>query len=87
MKFSTDVIVVGAGVAGLFLAQRLGKAGCSVLLLDKTDATRDKVCGEGIMPFGMAALREAGLEPEALPGQDFEGLDYFSRARPTQHGS
>jgi flavin-dependent dehydrogenase len=78
MTQSAEVIVVGAGPAGLSLALQLGGAGRSVLLIDKADAPRDKVCGEGLMPLGMAALREIGIAPESLPGHDFHGLDYRS---------
>ena len=83
MADSTEVIIVGAGVAGLALAMRLGEQGRAVLLLDRSAAPRDKVCGEGLMPLGMAALAGAGLDPRALPGQDFRGLVYRSSRQET----
>lgn len=86
MDSSAEVIVVGAGMAGLALAMQLGQPGSrgrSVLLIDKAASPRDKVCGEGLMPLGMDALSAAGLEPRSLPGHDFLGLVYRSRKQET----
>ena len=41
-----DVIVVGAGPAGAICAAYMAKAGLDVLLLDKDEFPRDKVCGD-----------------------------------------
>jgi 2-polyprenyl-6-methoxyphenol hydroxylase-like FAD-dependent oxidoreductase len=71
-----DVVVVGAGVAGLALAAQLGAVGHSVVLVDKAPASRDKVCGEGIMPLGLQVLDALGLGVGQLPGADFDALDY-----------
>ncbi len=76
-----EVLIVGAGVAGLTLAALLGRQGRSVLLIDKAAAPRDKVCGEGIMPLGMGVLEALGLSVHTLPGVDFAGLDYWTRSR------
>jgi flavin-dependent dehydrogenase len=43
-----EVIVVGAGPAGSIAAAVLAKQGRQVLLLDKAEFPRDKVCGDGI---------------------------------------
>jgi flavin-dependent dehydrogenase len=79
MRVQGEVLIVGGGVAGLAVALRLGAAGRRVLVVDRAALPRDKVCGEGIMPMGLAALRELGLEPAALPGAPFRGLEYRSR--------
>ncbi len=76
-----EIVIVGAGVAGLTLAAQLGRRGRAVLLIDKAQAPRDKVCGEGIMPLGLGVLDALGLGIGALPGADFAGLDYWT---PTQ---
>lgn len=43
-----DVIIIGAGPAGSICASYLAKAGVDVLLLDKENFPRDKVCGDMI---------------------------------------
>jgi geranylgeranyl reductase family protein len=45
-----DVLVVGAGPAGSSAASFLARRGVDVLLLDKSDFPRDKVCGDGLTP-------------------------------------
>jgi menaquinone-9 beta-reductase len=56
-----DVVIVGAGPAGSTAAIHLATQGHSVLLLDKDDFPRDKVCGDGLIPDTMAALKRADL--------------------------
>jgi menaquinone-9 beta-reductase len=56
-----DVAIVGAGPAGATAAIHLAANGHSVLLLDKDDFPRDKVCGDGLIPDTIAALKRAGL--------------------------
>ena len=72
-----DAIVVGAGPAGSSLALRLAQQGRSVLLVDGARFPRRKVCGEGLMPHGVQALAEVGLEVGlGVQGQPFEGIRY-----------
>jgi flavin-dependent dehydrogenase len=58
---SYDVIIVGGSVAGAATAFWLGQAGFRVLVLDRAAFPRDKACGEGIMPAGVAVLAEMDL--------------------------
>jgi len=51
-------IVVGAGPAGCSAACHLARSGVDVLVLERADEGRDKVCGDGLSP---AALRELTL--------------------------
>lgn len=72
-----DVAIVGAGPAGSTLAVRLARAGHSVLLIDGARFPRAKVCGEGIMPAGVAALEELGLRASlAEHAEPFAGIRY-----------
>lgn len=61
-----DAIVVGASVAGSTAALELALRGRRVLLLDRERFPRDKPCGEGLMPVGVAALLERGILPSLL---------------------
>jgi menaquinone-9 beta-reductase len=57
-----DVIVVGAGPVGAVLAMLLGNAGVRTLVLEKGSFPRDKPCGEGLMPGGVAVLEGLGID-------------------------
>jgi 2-polyprenyl-6-methoxyphenol hydroxylase-like FAD-dependent oxidoreductase len=57
----TDVLVVGAGVAGATTARLLAEAGHRVVLLDRARFPRDKPCGEGVMPTGVQLLDRLGV--------------------------
>jgi menaquinone-9 beta-reductase len=56
-----DVAIIGAGPAGSTAAIHLAAKGHRVLLLDKDDFPRDKVCGDGLIADTIAALKRAGL--------------------------
>jgi len=62
-----DVVVVGAGPAGSSAAFHLARAGLDVLLLEKADFPREKVCGDGLTPRAVRSLLRMGIDttPEA----------------------
>ncbi|GAA1417891.1 geranylgeranyl reductase family protein [Catellatospora sp. NPDC049111] len=62
-----DVIVVGAGPGGSAAAYHLAKHGAKVLLLEKTEFPREKVCGDGLTPRAVKQLIDMGVDvsPEA----------------------
>lgn len=70
-----DAVVVGGGVAGSAAALELGRRGLRVALLEKARHPRPKACGEGLLPHGVAALGEMGLD---FPGVRVRGLRYVS---------
>lgn len=74
-----DVLVVGGGPAGSALAILLGRRGLTVELLDRARFPREKPCGEGILPPGVAVLRNLGLE-EAVGGRRLSGVEYHAGA-------
>jgi len=63
-----DVIVVGAGPAGSGTAYWCAQAGLQVLLLDKAQFPRDKVCGDGLTPRAVAELVRMGLPVREADG-------------------
>ena len=60
-----DVTIVGGGPAGSALAVLLGRQGVKVLLYEKARHPRLKPCGEGLLPHGVAALRQTVGVPDA----------------------
>jgi menaquinone-9 beta-reductase len=63
-----DVVVVGGGPAGAACAAAARRASpyARVLVLDRSDFPRDKVCGDGIAPEALDVLAGLGLEAERL---------------------
>ncbi|MEP6653562.1 MAG: FAD-dependent monooxygenase, partial [Myxococcales bacterium] len=70
-----DLVVAGGGPAGAALAIFAGRAGISVDLFDEARFPREKACGEGLMPSGVAVLDRLGLR-EQVGGQPFGGVRY-----------
>jgi 2-polyprenyl-6-methoxyphenol hydroxylase-like FAD-dependent oxidoreductase len=70
-----DVLIAGAGPAGASLAVMLGRAGLSVELYDAKRFPREKPCGEGLMPSGVAVLARLGLL-DAVGGRRIAGVRY-----------
>src|SRR5438132_332213 len=54
-----DVLIVGGGPAGSSCARALVQSGFDVVVLDKADFPRDKVCAGWITP---AVVHEVGLD-------------------------
>ncbi|MBD9730411.1 geranylgeranyl reductase family protein [Streptomyces sp. H28] len=59
---TADVIVVGAGPAGSTTAYHLARSGLDVLLLEKTEFPREKVCGDGLTPRATKQLVAMGID-------------------------
>jgi menaquinone-9 beta-reductase len=61
-----SAVVVGAGPSGAATALTLSRAGHAVTVLDRARFPRDKACGEGLMPPGVASLRRLGVLDQVL---------------------
>ncbi|MEO8897521.1 MAG: NAD(P)/FAD-dependent oxidoreductase [Candidatus Dormibacter sp.] len=57
---------MGAGPSGAATALALSRAGHSVTVIDGARFPRDKACGEGLMPPGVACLRRLGVLDDVL---------------------
>jgi 2-polyprenyl-6-methoxyphenol hydroxylase-like FAD-dependent oxidoreductase len=56
-----DVIVVGGGLGGSVVAKILAERGLSALVLEKETRFRDRVRGEGLLPWGVNEARDLGI--------------------------
>ncbi|MFD4195842.1 geranylgeranyl reductase family protein [Amycolatopsis thermoflava] len=68
MTQDAQVIVVGAGPAGSTVATYLARAGIDVLVLEKTEFPREKVCGDGLTPRGVKQLIDLGIDTSQEAG-------------------
>jgi len=75
-----DLIIIGAGPAGSIAALYAHRARLNVLLLDKEDFPRDKICGDAISGKSMTILGELGFVEEAqkLPGAHIHSVLFSS---------
>src|ERR1700682_6085282 len=70
-----DVLIAGGGVAGSAIAILLGRRGMQVELFERSNFPREKPCGEGLMPAGVAVLNRLGVGEE-VGGVPFYGVRY-----------
>lgn len=73
-----DLLVAGAGPAGLATAIFGAVAGLEVVVLDARQGPIDKACGEGLMPGAVDTLRGLGVH---LQGSPFHGIRYLDDQR------
>jgi len=60
---SKDVIIAGGGLAGLTSAIHLSQFGLKVLLIEKNEYPRQKVCGEYVSNEVLPYLQSLGVDP------------------------
>ncbi len=61
-----DVLVVGAGPAGIAAAIHLHRRGARVTVIDKATFPRDKCCGDGLTTGALRLLDELDFEPRTV---------------------
>jgi 2-polyprenyl-6-methoxyphenol hydroxylase-like FAD-dependent oxidoreductase len=82
----TDVLIAGGGVAGSSLTIMLGRKGMAVRVFEKARFAREKPCGEGLMPQGVAVLQRLGLTA-AVGGCPFYGVRFHFQAETSEVGA
>lgn len=60
---TTDIIIIGGGLAGLVSAIHLSKSGLGVTLIEKNEIPKHKVCGEYISNEVLPYLQQLGADP------------------------
>ncbi|KAM0884821.1 hypothetical protein ACQ4PT_030752 [Festuca glaucescens] len=82
----TDVIIVGAGVAGSALAYTLGKDGRRVHVIERDLTEPDRIVGELLQPGGYLKLIELGLQDcvDEIDAQRILGYALFKDGKDTK---
>ena len=76
MTKHSDIVVVGAGPAGIAAAIAARKNGFRATVLDARTPPIDKPCGEGILPQGVSALRSLGISVPPDSAFPFRGIQF-----------
>jgi flavin-dependent dehydrogenase len=71
---NNDVIVIGAGPAGIATAIAANQKGLRAIVFDARTPPIDKPCGEGLLPQGVAALRSLGIHLNSNNAIPFAGI-------------
>jgi flavin-dependent dehydrogenase len=79
-KRTADVLIAGGGIAGSSLAIMLGRKGFSVELFERAEFPREKPCGEGLMPGGVAVLDRLNVT-NSVGGMRLKGVRYHCNGR------
>lgn len=84
-----DVVVIGAGPAGLSAAISLGERGLSVLVCEHAERPSEKPCGEGLLPSALDELARLGVDEGSVlrAGHVLRGVRYVSPLGVTAEGS
>lgn len=77
---ATDVFVIGGGPAGLATAIAARRRGFEVVVADGAVPPIDKACGEGLLPDGLRALEQLGIQPPAAESHPFRGIRFVGAA-------
>jgi flavin-dependent dehydrogenase len=76
-----DLLVAGAGPAGLACAIAAASQGLCVEVVDGRTPPIDKACGEGLMPDTLSALTQLGIDDRQLQSMGFtlRGISFIKR--------
>ena len=74
---SYDVITVGGGLGGSALALSLAREGLRVLVLERETEFKDRVRGEGLLPWGVNEARDIGVYDLLMNSCGYK-IDYWT---------
>ncbi len=64
-----DVLIIGAGPAGLACAIELAKKNISCVVLEKKENLLGVVCGDGVSAYSIELIKKIGISVDSLPGK------------------
>ena len=80
---NSEIIILGGGLAGLVAGIHLSRKGVSVLIIEKNEFPKHKVCGEYISNEVLPYLKELGIDITDLCATSIDKLE-FSTPNGTQ---
>ena len=87
-KTQSNIVIVGAGPAGLACAIASARHGLQVDLIDAIEPPIDKACGEGLLPDSLQALAAIGVDIEKdlnrFESHSIEGVRFIGEHAATQ---
>ena len=82
MFASPDLLITGAGPAGLATAIAAASRGLTVQVVDSHQPIIDKACGEGLLPAAVQALDQLGVDPTSVPHAPLRGIRFLDANNP-----
>ena len=76
MATGAEVLIVGAGPAGIATAIAASQKGLRVTVADARRPPIDKACGEGLLPEGVSALRQLGIWLDSSNAYPIAGMRF-----------
>ena len=80
MATGAEVLIVGAGPAGIATAIAASQKGLRATVVDARKPPIDKPCGEGLLPEGVAALHQLGIWLDSSVAFPITGLRFSDEA-------
>lgn len=76
MEKQSDIVIIGAGLAGLCAAIHLAKSGVAVTIIEKNEFPKHKVCGEYISNEVLPYSKFLEIDFEALDVNNIDRLEF-----------
>ena len=77
MNAKADIVIIGAGPAGIAAAIAAAGKGFRAVVADARTPPIDKACGEGLLPEGVTALRALGISLHSGVAFPFSGIRFL----------